>query len=381
MFTDFNEITESELTLFRDSFRNFCEREVVPHRDQWREEGMVSHAVWRKAGDAGFLLASCPAEMGGSGGDYRHEVIIMEELARIGFLDFNIHLHNAIVGPYLYHYATPDQVERWIPRLLTGELIGAIAMSEPGAGSDLKSIRTTARRDGDDYVISGQKTFISNGQLSNFIIVACRTDDAEGGKGISLIAVETDEATGFRRGRKLNKLGLRAQDTSELFFDDVRAPAGNLIGETGKGFVHMMRQLPQERLTIAVQGVAAMETALEATLVYVKERQAFGKRIFDFQNTRFVLANAKTETEVARVFVDHCIEKLLAGELDAVKAAMSKLWVTDRQTHLIDECLQLFGGYGYTLDYPISRMWADARIQKIYGGTNEIMKEIISRSL
>ncbi|WP_291960938.1 acyl-CoA dehydrogenase family protein [Chelatococcus sp.] len=381
MAEDFNGVTAAELSLFRDSFRSFCEREVMPHRDQWREDGMVSRAVWRKAGDAGFLLASCPVELGGAGGDYRHEAIIIEELARIGFLDFNIHLHNAVVAPYLYHYATPDQIERWMPRLFTGELIGAIAMSEPSAGSDLKAIRTTARRDGASYVINGQKTFISNGQLSNFIIVACQTDPADGQKGISLIAVETDQAEGFRRGSKLNKIGLRAQDTSELFFDDVRVPAANLIGEAGKGFVHMMKQLPQERLTIAVQGVACMEAALEATLTYVKDRQAFGKRVFDFQNTRFVLANAKTETEIARVFVDHCVAKLLVGELDAVKAAMSKLWVTDRQTHLIDECLQLFGGYGYTLDYPISRMWTDARIQKIYGGTNEIMKEIIARSL
>lgn len=373
-------VTE-ELDIFRNSFRTFLDRHAVPHIDQWRDEGMVSRDVWRKAGEAGFLLASCPEDLGGAGGDYRHEAAIIQELAKCGCLDFNIHLHSALIAPYLYRYGTKMQQSRWLPGLRTGELVAAIAMSEPSAGSDLKAIKTQAVRDGNDYVISGQKTFISNGHLADFILVACKTDPAAGSKGVSLIAVETEKVDGFTRGRLLKKIGLQAQDTAELFFDNVRVPVDNLVGAEGGGFAHMMEMLPQERLTVAVIGLAVIEESIRMTVDYVRNRQAFGKPVFEFQNTRFVLAEAKAEAEIARVFVDDCIDKLLRGELDAVTAAMAKLWVSERQMAIIDRCLQLFGGYGYTLDYPIARMWADARIQRIYGGTSEIMKEIIARAL
>lgn len=375
------DLASEELDLFRDSFRTFVERHAAPHIEKWREDGIVSRDVWKKAGEAGFLLAGCPEELGGAGGDYRHEAVIIQELARSGCLDFNIHLHSALIAPYIYRYGTPEQQARWLPGLRTGDLIAAIAMSEPSAGSDLKAIKTSAVRDGDDYVISGQKTFISNGHLANFILVACKTNPAAGSKGVSLIAVETDKVAGFTRGRRLKKLGMHAQDTAELFFENVRVPAGNLVGQKDAGFIQMMEMLPQERLTVAVIGQAVIDTALASTLEYVKTREAFGKTIFDFQNTRFVLAEMRAEAEVVRVFVENCIAKLLRGELDAVTAAMAKLWVSERQMEIVDKCLQLFGGYGYTMDYPISQMWADSRIQRIYGGTSEIMKEIIAKSL
>lgn len=342
---------------------------------------MVSREVWEEAGRAGFLLASCPEELGGAGGDYRHEQVMIQELAKCGCLDFNLHLHSALIAPYIYRYGTEEQQARWLPRLRTGELIAAIAMSEPSAGSDLKAIKTHADRDGDDYLISGQKTFISNGYLANFIVVACKTDPSAGSKGVSLIAVETDKVSGFTRGRKLKKIGMHAQDTVELFFDNVRVPVANLIGREGGGFGHMMELLPQERLTVAVIGLAVIDAALKATLDYVRNREVFGKTVFDFQNTRFVLAEVKAEAEVARILVDDCIARLLRGELDAVTAAIAKLWVSERQMENVDKCLQLFGGYGYTLDYPIGRMWTDSRIQRIYGGTSEVMKEIIARTL
>lgn len=357
------------------------DRHAAPHIEKWREDGIVSRDVWKKAGEAGFLLASCPEELGGAGGDYRHEAVIIQVLAGSGCLDFNMHLHSALIAPYIYKYGTPEQQTRWLPGMRTGDLIAAIAMSEPSAGSDLKAIKTTAVRDGDDYLISGQKTFISNGHLANFILVACKTKPSAGSKGVSLIAVETDKVSGFTRGRRLKKLGMHAQDTAELFFENVRVPAANLVGEEHAGFIQMMEMLPQERLTVAVIGQAVIETALACTLEYVKTREAFGKRIIDFQNTRFVLAEVRAEAEVVRVFVENCIARLLRGELDAVTAAMAKLWVSERQMEIVDKCLQLFGGYGYTMDYPISQMWADSRIQRIYGGTSEIMKEIIAKSL
>ncbi|RIK84080.1 MAG: acyl-CoA dehydrogenase [Hyphomicrobiales bacterium] len=372
--------TTEELDIFRASFRTFLDRHAVPNIDSWRDEGMVSRDVWRKAGEAGFLLASCPEELGGAGGDYRHEAIIIQELAKCGCLDFNIHLHSALIAPYIYQYCTAEQQSRWLPGMRSGELVAAIAMSEPSAGSDLKAIRTQAVRDGDSYVLSGQKTFISNGHLANLLLVACKTDAAAGSKGLSLIAVETDKVEGFSRGRLLKKIGMHAQDTAELFFDNVRVPVANLVGEEGRGFPQMMEMLPQERLTVAVIGLAVIDESIRSTLDYVRNRQAFGKTVFDFQNTRFVLAAAKAEAEVARVFVDNCISRLLDGELDAVTAAMAKLWVSERQMAIVDNCLQLFGGYGYTLDYPIARMWADARIQRIYGGTSEIMCQRRSKS-
>jgi acyl-CoA dehydrogenase len=371
-----------ELAMFRDSTRKFVEREIAPNVDRWRKQGMVDRDLWTRAGAAGLLLTGIPAEYGGAGGNFRHEAVIIDELTRIAFVDFGAALHSAIVAPYILHYGTEEQRLRWLPKLATGELVGAIAMTEPGAGSDLQGVRTSARRDGDDYVINGQKVFITNGQLANLIIVVAKTDPTSGGKGISLLVVETDAVEGFRRGRNLEKVGLKAQDTSELFFDDVRVPASNLLGDKpNRGFAQLMEQLPQERLIIAVRAVGAMETAIRMTTDYVKERKAFGKTIFDFQNTRFKLAEAATEAKIGRVFVDFCIEELVAGRLDVSTAAMSKWWTTQKQGEVMDECLQLFGGYGYMSEYPIATMWTDARVQKIYGGTNEVMKELIARTL
>jgi acyl-CoA dehydrogenase len=371
-----------ELAIFRDATRKFVEREIAPHADRWRREGQVDRNLWLKAGEAGLLLVSAPEEYGGAGGNFRHEAVIIDELARANFLDFGVSLHNGIVAPYIQHYGTEEQRRRWLPKLATGELVAAIAMTEPGAGSDLQGVKTTARLDGNSYVINGQKVFITNGQLANLIIVVAKTDPALRGKGISLMVVETDEVEGFRRGRNLDKIGWKAQDTSELFFDDVRVPTSSLLGpEPNRGFAQLMDQLPQERLIIAVQAIGAIEAAIDATLEYVKQRQAFGKAIFEFQNTRFKLAEAVSEAKIGRVFVNYCIDELIAGRLDAVTASMSKWWTTQKQCEIIDDCLQLFGGYGYMSEYPISTMWADARVQKIYGGTNEIMKEVIARSL
>jgi acyl-CoA dehydrogenase len=371
-----------ELSIFRDAVRKFAEREIAPNADRWRKQGSVDRALWRKAGEAGLLLAGIPAEYGGAGGNFRHEAVIIDELTRVNFVDFGSPLHSAIVAPYILHYGTEEQRQRWLPKLATGELIGAIAMTEPGAGSDLQGVRTTAKRDGNGYVVNGQKVFITNGQLANFILVVAKTEPDKGAKGISLMAVETDEVEGFRRGRNLDKIGFKAQDTSELFFDDVRIPATGLLGsEPNRGFYQLMEQLPQERLIIAVQAVGAMELAIRMTTEYVKERHVFGKPVFDFQNTRFKLAEAATEAKIGRVFVDWCVEELVAGRLEVTTAAMSKWWTTEHQCKIIDECLQLFGGYGYMSEYPIATMWTDARVQKIYGGTNEIMKDLIARSL
>ncbi len=372
----------AELTLFRETVRRFFAAEVVPHIAAWRKAGMVAREAWRRAGAAGLLCASMPAEFGGGGGNFRHEAILIEELAAIGFGDFAISLHNAIIAPYLLHYGTETQKHRWLPRMASGDMVAAIAMTEPDAGSDLQAIRTTARRVGDTYVLNGQKTFISNGQLADLVIVAVKTRIDAGAKGISLIAVETRDAPGFRRGRNLEKIGKHAQDTSELFFDDVVVPAENLLGgEPDRGFAQLMQQLPQERLVIAVGAVAAMEAALAETIAYVRSRRAFGKTLMEFQNTRFVLAEAKTTTQVARVFVDDCIARLLAGTLDVGTAAMAKYWTSEMQGKVIDSCLQLFGGYGFMAEYPIAQRYTDARVQRIYGGSNEIMKELIARGL
>ena len=368
--------------MFRESVRRFAEREIAPNAARWRKEGVVERELWRKAGAAGLLCCGVPEEYGGAGGNFRHEAVIIDELARISFADFGASLHSAIVAPYILHYGTEEQRRRWLPKLATGELVGAIAMTEPGAGSDLQGIRTRALPDGNGYVVNGQKVFITNGQTANLIIVVAKTDPEAAGRGISLICVETDEVEGFRRGRNLEKIGFHAQDTSELFFDEVRVPADCLLGtETGRGFVQLKEQLAQERLIVAIQAVGAMEAAVAATVEYTKDRKAFGKSVFDFQNTRFKLAEAATEAKVARVYTDFCIEELVAGRLDAVAGAMAKWWTTQKQCEVIDECLQLFGGYGYMAEYPIATMWTDARVQKIYGGTNEIMKEIIARSL
>ena len=373
--------------MFEDSVDRFLKDNATPSQtERWRENGMVPRALWERGGEAGLLCLSTPEEYGGAGGDYRHEVVLMEQLGRHGADHWGVSLHNSIVAPYVLHYGTEEQKRRWLPRLATGELIGAIAMTEPGAGSDLQGVKTTALAQGNQLVVNGSKTFITNGQLANFILVVAKTDPSQGAKGVSLVVVETDavaqDSGGFRRGRNLDKIGMEGNDTSELFFDDVKVPTENLVGpEAGRGFYQLMEQLPQERLNIAVQGLAVIEAALAYTLDYVKGRNAFGKRVIEFQNTQFKLAECKTEATVARVFVDHCIERLLGGTLDAATASMAKYWVTDLQGKIVDECLQLFGGYGYMNEYPIARMWKDSRVQRIYGGTNEIMKLLIARTL
>lgn len=371
-----------DLVLFEDEVGKFFKRELFPHVEKWRDQGVVDRWAWDKAGEAGLLCASMPEEYGGAGGTFAHEQIIMEQQIYAGVEGFGMGLHNCIVAPYIEHYGTEEQKQRWLPKLASGELVGAIAMTEPGTGSDLQAVRSTAIKNGNQYVINGQKTFITNGQTANFIIVVCKTDPSEGAKGVSLMVVETDEVDGFKRGRNLKKLGNKAQDTSELFFDDVRIPTANLLGtDEGQGFFQLMEQLPQERHQIAVIAMAAIERALALTIDYVKEREAFGRPILKYQNTQFVLAEYKAKATMARVFVDHCTDLLIQKKLDATTASMSKMLLTDLENETIDQCLQLFGGYGYMDEYPISRMYADARVQKIYGGTNEIMKLLIARSL
>ena len=373
---------DEEISIFSDAAGQFFERECVPHVQDWRKAGIVPREIWTRAGEAGLLGASISEEYGGAGGDFRHEAIIIEQQYWKGVDGFGITLHNAIVAPYIETYGTEEQKRRWLPKLASGELVAAIAMTEPGTGSDLQAIKTTAKKDGNGYLVNGQKTFITNGQTANLILVCAKTDPSQGAKGISLICVETDEAEGFRRGRNLEKLGQHAADTSELFFDDVKVPAENLLGDTeGRGFYQLMEKLPQERQIVAAQGMGMIERALSETIAYVKQRKAFGKAIIDFQNTQFKLAECKTEATVAKVFVDRCTQLLVDGELDSATASMAKYWVTDLQCKIIDECLQLHGGYGYMDEYPIAQMYGDARVQRIYGGTNEIMKVLIARTL
>jgi len=371
-----------DLVLLEEQARRFIAAEFVPHLERWHEAGMYDRDVWSKAGAAGLLCASMPEEYGGAGGTFAHEAVINREFSLAGFDTFGGQLHSGIVAPYILHYGTGEQKRRWLPKLATGELVGAIAMTEPGTGSDLQAVRTTAKRSGNGYVLNGAKTFITNGQHANLVIVVAKTDPKAGGKGISLMVVETDDAQGFRRGRKLKKLGMDSADTSELFFEEVPLPAEALLGtEEGQGFAQLMNELPQERLIVAEHAVAMTERALALTIDYVKQRQAFGKAVIEFQNTQFVLAECKTETTVAKVFVDHCLERHLLGQLDTVTASMAKYWTTDLQGKIIDRCLQLFGGYGYMDEYPISRLYRDARVMSIYAGTNEIMKLLIARSL
>jgi acyl-CoA dehydrogenase len=370
-----------ELSLLRDAAAKFFTTELAPANERWITQGQVDRAAWTKAGAAGFLCAEIPTEYGGGGGDYRHETVIMEEQLRAGVNGLGSQVHSQIVAPYFLHYGTEEQKQRWLPKMASGEMVGAIAMTEPNTGSDLQSIRTTAIRDGDEYVVNGAKTYISNGQLCDLVIVVAKTDPDKGAKGISLIVVETD-TPGFERGRNLKKMGQEAADTSEMFFSDCRVPVSNRLGEAeGQGFIQLMTQLPQERLNIAQAAVVDMERALEMTIEFVKERKAFGQRVLDFQNTKFKLAECKTEALIARTFVDQCVVKHLAGGLDAATASMAKYWTTEKQNQIIDICLQLHGGAGYMDEYPISRMYRDARVQTIYGGTNEIMKELISRTL
>ena len=376
-------MAEEDIAIFEDAVGKFFD-EHAPEATvaKWRKNHCVDRDMWTKAGAAGLLGLSTPDQYGGAGGDYRHEVVLMEQLGLKGVDGFGASLHNAIVMPYIFHYGTEEQKQRWLPRLATGELVGAIAMTEPGAGSDLQGIKTTAKKSGNGYVINGSKTFITNGQTANLIIVVAKTDPAGGARGTSLMIVETDGAEGFERGRNLDKLGHEAQDTSELFFNDVKIPAENLLGtDEGQGFFQLMGPLPQARLNSAVPGTATIERALELTIAYVKDRKAFGKAIIDFQNTQFVLAECKTEATVAKVFVNHCIGQHLEGKLDAATASMAKYWVSDLENKIVDRCLQLFGGYGFMNEYPIARMYKDSRIQRIYGGTNEIMKLLIARTL
>jgi acyl-CoA dehydrogenase len=374
-----------ELSILREQVRRFLEREMVPHREQWDREGVVARDAWRKAGAAGLLCASIPETYGGGGGTRAHDVVIAEEIGRAGLgggFGAGAGVHSNIVAHYLLAYGSEEQKHRWLPGMAAGELVGAIAMTEPGTGSDLQSVRTTARRDGNDYVINGQKTFISNGQNADLVFVVAKTDPSAGARGVSIVIVETAKAEGFRRGRNLEKIGMHAQDTSELFFDDVRVPVENLLGPTeGQGFVQLMVQLAWERLSCAFGAVVAMERAVELTSDYVKERKAFGQPLMAFQNTQFKLAEAKTQAVIARTFVDELLVRLLNGTLDPTTAAMAKWWTTEAQCRVIDECLQLFGGYGYMTEYPIARMYADARVQKIYAGTNEVMKLLIARTL
>src|SRR5262245_23912972 len=371
-----------DLVLLEEQARRFFAAEFVPHLEQWNEDGIMDRAMWQKAGAAGLLCASMPEQYGGAGGTFAHEAVINREIALAGLDCFGAPLHSGIVAPYILHYGSEEQKQRWLPKLATGEFVGAIAMTEPGAGSDLQGVRTSAVKSGNGYVLNGAKTFITNGQHANLIIVVAKTDPAGGAKGTSLMMVETDDAPGFRRGRKLNKLGLDWADTSELFFEDVKLPAEALLGtEEGQGFIQLMKDLPQERLIVCTAAMGMIERALRLTIDYVKERQAFGKKIIDFQNTQFELAECKTEATIGRVFNDHCVERHLRRELDTVTASMAKYWLTDLQNKIVDRCLQLFGGYGYMDEYPISRMYRDARVQRIYAGTNEIMKLLIARSL
>jgi len=372
---------DDDLRMLREAVSRFVETEMLPREAQWRKQKHVDRETWRKTGAAGFLLMDVPAEYGGGGGDFRHEAVLYEECNRRGLSGFGQGVHS-IAAHYVLNYGTEEQKRRWLPRMASGELIGAIAMTEPGAGSDLKGIRTRAVREGDAYVVNGSKIFITNGSIATILMLVVRTDPNDRSRGLSILMVETEDLPGYRVGRVLDKMGMTAQDTSELYFEDVRVPADCLLGpEEGRGMHMLMGDLPYERLTIALGGVAAMEGAYAETVRYTRERQAFGQKIADFQNTRFKLAEVATQVRVARVFVDRCIEQLVAGELDTETAAMAKWWITDIQQKVIDECVQLFGGYGYMNEYLVCRMFADSRVQRIYGGTNEIMKELISRSI
>jgi acyl-CoA dehydrogenase len=372
---------DEDLEIFRDAAARFLEAEMVPNEAQWRKQQHVGREIWRKAGAMGFLCTDIPAEYGGVGGDFRHEAVLYQELARRGLSGFGQGVHS-ICAHYFVNHGTEEQKHRFLPRMASGELIGAIGMTEPGAGSDLQGLKTRAVLDGADYVINGSKIFITNGYLAGLIALVVKTQPGTGAKGTSILMVETKDLKGFRVGRILDKMGMKAQDTAELFFEDVRVPAANLLGGIeGQGFYQLMGDLPYERAVIAVAAVAAMEGALAETIKYVKERRAFGKSIAEFQNTKFKLAEIATKTQIARVFIDDCIAKIVAGTLDTITASMAKYWATDTQQEVLDECVQLHGGYGYMNEYLVCRMFADSRVQRIYGGTNEIMKELISRAL
>lgn len=370
----------SDLELYRANVRRFVETEIKPNQHKWAKQQHVDREVWLKAGELGVLCADIPDEFGGAGGDFTHMAVLFEELAYSGDRAFGVHVH-AIAAHYILNHGTEEQKQYYLPKMASGEMIGAIAMSEPGAGSDLQGIRTAAVKDGNHYVVNGSKIFISNGYLADLIVLVTKTDPEAGSKGVSLLLLETRNCEGFKVGRILEKLGQKGQDTCELFFDNVRIPQQNVLGKEGMGFAQLMMELPYERLMLGVGAMAVIEMALEITLEYTKERKAFGKTVFDFQNTRFKLAELKSQAVVARAFIDNSIEKLVAGKLDTVTASIAKLHLSELECKVIDECLQFFGGYGYMLEYPIAQMYADARVQRIYGGSSEIMKEIIARSL
>lgn len=371
---------DAEHELFRDTLRRFLAAEAAPHHADWEKQGQVDPALWRKAGEQGFLAPTVPEAYGGVGVDFRYNAIVDEEVASAGLSGIGWGLHSDIAVPYLIRLGTEEQKQRYLPGCVSGDIITAIAMTEPGTGSDLQSVQTTAIPDGDHYVLNGSKTFITNGQLANLVIVVAKTDPSAGAAGTSLLLVDTD-TPGFSRGKNLEKVGMKAQDTSELFFQDVRVPKSNLLGQAGQGFIYLMQELPQERLSVAINAIASAESVLQHTLDYVRERKAFGKPIGHFQNTQFVLAQLSAEITMQRVFVDKCLELHLQGKLDVPTAAKAKLLSTDLQCKVADECMQLHGGYGYMWEYPVARAWADSRVQKIYAGTNEIMKLIIARDL
>ena len=374
---------DEEIAIFRDAVGKFYEQHAPAKRvEKWREDGQVEAAFWREAGAAGLLGMTVPEEYGGHGGDFRHDLVVLDQQAEKGVDGFAASLHNVIILPYIVRHGTEEQKKKWLPKLVTGELISAIAMTEPGAGSDLQAITTTASKDGNGYRLNGAKTFISSGQLANLIIVVAKTDPKEGAKGISLMVLETEGAEGFRRGKKLDKIGQDASDTSELFFDDVYLPSDSVLGGVeGRGFYQLMGELPQERLVIAIGAMTTIERALDTTVEYVKQRKAFGKTIWDFQNTQFVLADLKARATAAKVFVNDCTAKVLKGELDVTTASIAKYWLTELQGEVVDKCLQFHGGWGYINEYAIAKMYRDSRITRIFGGSNEIMKMLIARSM
>jgi acyl-CoA dehydrogenase len=383
LFPEYRSPWESEdQRLLREHASAFFRKEAVPNQERWAEQHHVDREFWTKAGAAGLLCVELPEEYGGGDGNFGHEAVVTHELILAGDSAFGFGVHSTICAHYIYAFGTDEQKSRWLPRVTTGEAVLAIAMTEPGTGSDLQSVRTTAVRDGDDYVINGSKTFISNATHCDLLVIVAKTDPSQGAKGISLLVAETKDLPGFERGRVLKKIGQHGQDTRELSFTDMRVPAKNLLGAAeGQGFYQLMKQLPRERLSIAVTGVAMAEAAVSETVTYAKERQAFGQPILAYQNTQFVLAECKADVLAGKALIDHCVQRCIDGTLDATTASMAKLWATEMQCKVVDKCLQIFGGYGYIMEYPIARMYASARVQKIYGGTNEIMKELIGRTL